>query len=190
MLKELFENCLSGPWITGNNDTQYKIDNGILYFQCSISASDWLSNFDFPIEPYKDGPIEWYGHKGFIDTWKANRDKLLHEIVTNNVTTIVGYSRGAAIALLAHEDCIYNNIKVKTYAFGCPRVVWMPNKELSTRWDDFTRIKVRGDIVTNLPPWLFGYKHVGKEIKIGPGAFPWPSHHEPKEYISYIEKIQ
>ena len=189
MLKELFSKCLLGPWITGNDDTQYKIENSILYFQCSNSKSDWISNFDFPIGPYKDGTIKWYGHRGFINTWKSIRDKILNEIVGSNVTTIVGYSRGAAIALLAHEDCIFNNIKVKTYAFGCPRVVWMPDKELSTRWNDFTRIKVRGDIITNVPPWLFGYKHVGKEIKLGKCKFPWPTHHEPKEYILYIEKM-
>jgi len=190
MLKELFTNCLEGPWKIAGIDTQYKIFNKVLYFQCSNSLMDWKRNFDFPAIPYKDQPIKWCAHKGFVWAWKLARQEILSDIENNPINMIVGYSHGAALAVLAHEDLWFNNKSIITYTFGGPRVVWMPNKKILSRWNGLTRIKLNGDIVTNLPPWLLGYKHVGIEMKLGNKHFiPKAKYHEPEQYLNALEGI-
>jgi hypothetical protein len=188
MLKELFTNCLEGPWKTAGIDTQYKIQYRTLYFQGSNSLIDWKSNFDFPAIPYKNQPIKWYAHRGFVWAWKLARQEILMDIEQYKVNTIVGYSHGAALATLAHEDLWFNDKSVITYTFGGPRVVWMPNRKILNRWNGLTRIKVNGDIVTNLPPWLLGYKHIGIEMKTGDKHFiPRIKYHELNNYMKNLD---
>ena len=85
---------------------------------------------------------------------------------------ISGYSHGGAIAALAHEYVWFNRPdlrdNIEGYAFEPPRVFWgwkIP-KALKERWNGFRVYRNGQDIVTHVPPVLFGYHHVGKMIHI------------------------
>jgi hypothetical protein len=86
---------------------------------------------------------------------------------------IVGYSHGAAIATLCHEYVWFNRPDLRHdlqgYGFGCPRCFWgwFMNKELKERWENFHPVRNINDIVTHVPPRIFGFRHVNKVIKIG-----------------------
>lgn len=188
---ELFNKCLCGPWKTVGNDIQYKIVSNTIYFCPSNSDIDWKTNFNFPAIPYKNQAIKWYAHKGYVKAWKSARDIILKEMLYYNVITIVGYSFGAAIATLAHEDFMYTYPcnKVQTIVFGSPRVLWLPSKKILSRWNDLIRVKVSGDIVTNVPFSIFGFKHVGNKYLLGKYKFPWWTHHRPEEYIELLKEM-
>jgi hypothetical protein len=206
--KELFQKCLAAPYVTIGDDFQYFYDGErTIYFQCSSSDADWRKNLDFfpiPVKPYKG--CTWYAHRGFVKVWKSVRDTILpivKEIYSNGfVPRIVGYSHGAAIAALAHEDIIFNielgkqedifindveqnHFYPETLVFGCPRVVWL-SKSVAWRFDSIDNYQVIGDMVTHMPPKLFGYRDFGTKIKLG-NWFPiWPWRHEPKNYLRYL----
>ena len=212
--KELFQQCLDAPYVTIGDDFQYWYDGErTIYFQCSSSDSDWKKNLDFfpiPIKPYKDMPITWYAHRGFVKVWKSVRDTILpivKEIYAKRfVPRIIGYSHGAAIAVLAHEDIAFNlcdlitsnnlidifrstisgnELIPETLIFGCPRVIWLSKSSL-WRFSSIDNYQVQGDIVTHVPPKLFGYRHIGNILKLG-NWFPiWPWRHEPKNYLRFL----
>ena len=192
-LKSLFERCLSIQYIHLNeNSADYaceKIDNVLyIYFQWSHGKEDWKNNFSFAVKPYRGMDIKWYCHGGFLKVWKTIKDNIDKSIFDNiEKVVIVGYSHGAAIASLCHEWIWFNypNLRenITGYGFGCPRVYWnwfwkFP-KELQERWKNFHPIRNCSDIVTHLPPTLFGFRHVNKVIKIHSDwhKFPIKSHY-------------
>ena len=188
--RELFEETIRGPWKTAGLGVQYRvIKNGKhawLYFRQTASKADWRSNFDAWIEPYKDMPSPWKAHEGFARAWKSARDKIFKAVGNPETLTISGYSRGGAIATLAHEDFTFHGLSVTTYAFGAPRVVWMPSKTVASRFNLLFRIRARGDLVTKLPPWLMGYRHVGSDKPAGIWMPPNPWAHKPEHYMGVL----
>lgn len=175
-LSKLFYDCLKVDYqdISGV-DYAYKRDDSTLYlyFEDSDGRVDWLKNLDFPIRPYKRmGKIAWRAHRGFLRAWEkvVGVIKPLIEDKSVNTIIIVGYSHGGAIAVLCHEYAWYNRPDIKDnifgYGFGAPRVLWGRIK-CKERWKNFTVIKNVNDLVTRLPPWIFGYRHVGTLLKIG-----------------------
>lgn len=178
--------CVTG---TVGNETQYgiKIEENKLYliFQGSVQKEDWLYNFDFMVKPYKNMPTKWYVHKGFANCWKLARDEIL-EIVENTIENrqliILGYSHGAGLALLAHEFFEYNGYSPVTYGFGCPRILWLPKKEILKRFRNVTLVRRKGDLVTHVPFSWLGFVHATKLLKIGSKAFIWWKRHLIKEY--------
>lgn len=143
-----------------------------LSFCGSVSKLDWLQNFSFWKVPYKDMPVKWRAHAGFVTKWKSIRDNVLALLALDVVDEIQirGYSQGAAVALLAHEDMAfhYPMKKVESWLFGCPRVFArrIPGV-LIDRCHGVTRVTNGGDIVTGVPPWWMWYIHMGAEIRIG-----------------------
>lgn len=206
MLKELYESTLIGPWSTIGDDVQYRIETNLssitLHLQGSVSKRDWLNNFNFPAIPYKRMEYKWYAHRGFINMWKSARDKIIGEIQQEIINiqeqskvesiTVVGYSQGAALSVLAHEDIYYTfpelQSVLKTYTFAGPRVFWFPNKVLKERLYNILHIGKRGDIVTYVPPSIFGFTHCYKKQKIGKWKFPWWINHLPEKYITDLTK--
>jgi hypothetical protein len=192
--KEAFNRCADwNPknWNRTSSGIQYKMEsytNSLLriFFQPSNEWSDWNYNLDFPAKSYRTANPKWYAHRGFIKAWREVEPILLPLMKSYKNVEIFGYSHGAAIATLAHESAVFNGVNVETIVFGCPRVCWMLSKIVRSRWTHFTRYQVRGDIVGMVPPWILGYTHVGKTIKIGPFHFPWPSRHEPGYYNKYL----
>jgi len=194
--KETFLSATSGPWRTAGDDVQYRIADDSeairLYFQCTVSESDWLHNFDVAIEPYRAMPCSWAAHRGFVRLWRSVRDGLLSEVeallaARARPITVAGYSQGAALATLAHEDIGFNVLGsvVRGAGFGTPRVVWGWLTD-DRRWAAFHRWNVRGDIVSALPPSAMGYRHVGVRHDLGTFAFPSAERHKPEYYEQWL----
>ncbi len=176
-LSELFKECLNKQYAIANNGVSYAIEYDKttlkIWFQWSVEISDWLYNFDFPAQAYRDTPKRWYIHRGFKKAWKSIEDDIKFALTSELITEvqIVGYSHGAALAMLCHEFCGYHRpeLKITGYGFGCPQILWgLYGKDILSRWDGFTVIRNYDDIVTHLPPQILGYKHVGEVVDLTP----------------------
>lgn len=161
-----------------------------LFFEKSNGAEDWRNNLDFPAKPYREMNELWFVHRGFLRVFKALEPVLAPLICDKSVRRIVlsGYSHGAALCLLAHEYAVFHRPelaeRIEGYGFGCPRVVWGPlKKRLKKRFKHFTVVRDRNDIVTHLPPALFGYRHVGTMLSIGDGDYSPIDAHRPENYL-------
>ena len=171
----LFKRCLNAKYISTSESGDYaiEVDGNTLYilFEWSDGAEDWRNNFDFPAKPYKRMTERWFCHRGFLRVWKAMRDEIenrvaetlqKHENISN--ITIVGYSHGGAMALFATEDMMYlygAKFAVSGYGFGAPRVLWgyVP-KAVRERISAFVTVRNIPDIVTHLPPKIFGFRDI------------------------------
>lgn len=188
MISEIFDRAVKGPWSTGGLDVQYRVemteDEAFLFFQGSVSMSDWIYNG--MVEPYRDMEHPWKAHKGFVLLYKSIADMVanLLKVAPVGRLTVAGYSQGAALATLAHEDMKYRNPgwTVRTFAFGSPRVLWCPDGHVQALFGDIQRYSLRGDPVPMLPPAIIGYRHVGEENMIGPVAFTFPTNHNVGKY--------
>ena len=187
-MRNLFKRCLNAKYTSTveSGDYAIEVDGNTLYilFEWSDDAEDWINNFDFPAKPYKRMTDIWFCHRGFLKVWKAMQNEIEvgvaqalreHPEITN--ITIVGYSHGGAIALLATEDMTYlygEKFNVSGYGFGAPRVLWgyIP-KAVRERISAFVTVRNIPDMVTHLPPKIFGYqdiniKEIGEEGKYKP----------------------
>lgn len=169
-----------------------------IFFEWSNGKTDWINNFDFPAKPYRDMKDRWYAHRGFLKVWKVIEPHLESAIKDPGIETIkiAGYSHGAAIALLCHEYCKFNrpDCKVTGTGFGAPRVIWgFLKPSVKRRFEDFTVVRNKTDIVTHVPPAIFGYRHPEGMLEIG-DSVPCNSidAHRPEEYtkslINYEEE--
>lgn len=185
-ISDMFYECAyKNNWKTTGDDVDYKFKETrnelIIFFSPSNSLVDWKRNFMFKKCPYKDMQIPYKVHRGFLKAWKEVADIIIkkvtefehgdpHDDLVNsrykyNVITIVGYSHGAAIAQLCHEAVWYhrpdlrNTVNFVTYAFEPPRIFGhynMPDN-LKERWKNCILMRTNNDIVTHLPPKIFGY---------------------------------
>ena len=156
-----------------DGDYAYTINGNTLYlfFQQTKGSTDWKNNFKFPAKAYKDSETTLYVHSG--------------------------YSHGAALAGLCHEYIWFNRPdlregeKLQTYAFGCPRFLFGPlKKEIKERFKNFYPFRNHTDIVTHVPPVIFGYRHVGNLIKIGKDQKYSPvDSHRDYAYIEALEEL-
>jgi hypothetical protein len=170
-------------------------DTLTIRFEWSNGKTDWINNFDFPAQPYRDMENKWYAHRGFLKVWKVIEPHLVDAIGDPDIKVIeiAGYSHGAAIALLCHEYCKFNrpDCTVTGYGFGCPRVVWgFMGKAVKKRFEGFMVIRNKRDIVTHVPPAIFGYRHPSAILKLDDGV-PCNSidAHRPEEYIQCLDKL-
>lgn len=165
---------------------QFKEEDDTLYifFEPSEGKLDWKHNFQFGKQPYRKMTVPFKVHRGFCDCWKEIELLIVRKIKETTVRNskidwkwqkiiIVGYSHGGALAMLCHECCVFHRSdiidNIKTIAFDGPRVfagLWV-SKKLKPRWKNFRLIRNHNDLVTHVPPKLFGYSHVGKIIHIG-----------------------
>lgn len=171
-------------------------------FQGTVSISDWIKNFKFwatPLfyvrRPYKNmGNKIWFAHAGFVECYKSVREIIYNEIGSfKDITEIIisGYSQGAAITILCHEDMMYNYpyLNIRSYVFASPKVIWWPfSWNVKERLDGLTIINARGDIVAAVPPIFFGYAHVAEEkIKFGPYRYlPLAKYHKKEYYLKHL----
>lgn len=211
-----YDLCLHANYKHLDNDADYAVvfdkTDGALYllFQWSHSTLDRFSNLDFfprTTKPYKSMEVKWKCHRGFQRVWKTiEKDIEASGILSNtNIKRIscIGYSHGAAIAAFAHEYCWYHRPDLRnnilSLGFGAPRIFFgRMKKELKERWNMFFPIRSNNDIVTHVPPRLFGFRHVNKVTTFSgtplirqKGEEKWPRcvvSHTASNYIQNIEK--
>ncbi len=201
-LSGYFKRCVYRDYIHIESGGDYAVDRIgstiYIYFEGSDDVADWVNNFDFPAKPYKRmGRAVWFAHRGFMRVWKSIESHLENVIKDKTVRNIVviGYSHGAALAVLCHEYIWYNRPdlrnKIKGYGFGCPRVFWgIKTKKLAQRWERFTVIRNLDDIVTHVPPAIFGFSHVGAMLKVGEkGKYSRVEAHMSENMITELEKL-
>lgn len=200
-LKTLFQRTLEAPYVQlQENAASYyaerKQDTLYLFFEASNGATDWKNNFDFPAKPYRDMRERWYAHRGFLRVFKTIEPHIAPYVADGAVKRVVvsGYSHGAALALLCHEYCVYRRPDIASgvsgFGFGCPRVAWgFLRKAVKARFKNFTVVRNGRDVVTHLPPWLFGYRHVGRLLHIGrEGKWNGVDSHRPENYRSSLSR--
>ena len=157
--------------------------NGALYifFEPSDGKEDWRNNFAYWRRPYKEMDIGYRVHGGFLRCWKTVDDIVIAKVTEIGADGhykwksiyVVGYSHGGALAALCHECIWYHRPDLRAeglegYGFEAPRIFagFFMKKELKERWAHFTVYRNNMDIVTHLPPLVFGFRHVGKMVKI------------------------
>lgn len=143
-----------------------------IYFEKSNGATDWKNNFNFPAKPYRDMKNLWFCHRGFLKVWKSIEPYITEEILNPEIKfiNIVGYSHGGAIAQLCYEYVKFNrpDVEVTGVGFGAPRVFWgFASEKVTNRFKGFIVVRNGEDIVTKMPPWFFGFRHVGEIMQIG-----------------------
>lgn len=220
-LKDLFNNILkySDRYIHTDNDGDYFIevigDTIFIYFEESDSWADWMSNFDFLSTAYKNSEQPWKCHRGFLRVWKTMKDTIEkyvedvivarkkiykvdkeHNLLINRIVC-AGYSHGAALCGLCVEDLVYlfkdkYCIDVCGYGFGCPKFTQsrLP-KNVIERFNNFYPIRNGKDLVTYIPPTIFGYTHGCQNImKIKPTKkYNCIDAHRPESYTTELENL-
>ena len=125
--------------------------------------------------------IPYFVHGGFLKCWKAVEDIVIEKIKEKgangaykwNRVIVVGYSHGAALAALCHECVWFHREDLRIFGlqgvgFDGPRIYagFKVRRAIAERWEHFTMYRNCNDIVTHLPPVLFGFRHVGNLIEI------------------------
>ena len=178
-LSQLFYRCTHRAYIHVENSGDYATERRgrtlYIYLECSDGMEDWKNNFDFPAKAYcRMGRVTWFAHRGFLKVWKTLEAYLAREILDASVQKIitVGYSHGAALAVLCHEYVWYHRPDLRPviegYGFGCPRVLWgLRSREITRRWERFAVVRNLDDVVTHVPPAILGFFHVGELLTVG-----------------------
>lgn len=197
-LEHLFLQCISrdyeNTWANVSYATERIGGELRIWFQSSNGALDWMRNLDFPARPYGDCKSLWFCHRGFLGAWREVRPHLVDTISDTSVDriTIVGYSHGAAVALLCHEYACFNRPDIADhingFGFGCPRVVWGPTpRAVRNRFTNFLVVRNLDDFVTHLPPAFFGFHHVSPVLEIGTkGRYTDIDAHRPLSYLDSL----
>ncbi len=174
-----FSETVDVIWTHKNKDTstEYNIyeDDKVLRisFRGSTSDMDWKQNFMIWKKPYKHMKKLFFVHAGFLKKYKSVRDDIMPRIVDARYAgkhiEIRGYSQGAALAILCHEDVLFFcQYLAQTSVFGCPRVFSIFNgKVLTSRMFNVVRYQNGNDAVTKIPFLWMLYRHYGKSINIG-----------------------
>lgn len=169
-LLELFNTCLTISYEQIGSEVNYAFveekDTLYIYFECSASKQDWKANFDFKRVVY-DGLFKV--HRGFYECYYQVRNIILDKVYSKDweEVIVIGYSHGSTLCGFATQDIRYHfpNLKLHGYGFESPRFVKV-KKELKYMWNDFTVIRNGTDIVTHVPPKIFGFSDVGTMLKI------------------------
>lgn len=205
-LLSLFQACLSADYREVENAASYayerkETEEGIaltLFFEQSNGRVDWLNNLDFVARPYEEMDPPWRCHAGFLKVFKSLLLYLEPHLRDPAVTcvTVVGYSHGAALALLFHEYVWYHRPDLRErlsgFGFGCPRVLYgCVGPEIAPRWERFYVVRNEDDLVTHLPPRFAGYCHVGNLITVGEaGRYSSVDAHRPESYLAELERLE
>lgn len=213
-LHELFNTLNMIPYITTEGGVDYQfVEEGsrlYIYFEGSKQKVDWLRNFTFPARPYKDMGIPYRVHRGFLKCWKEIEDIIIAKITEKDGENykydsiiVAGYSHGGALAQFCHE-CVWfwrPDIRNRcwSYGFEAPRIFFgKMNPELRERWANYILVRNHKDLVTHVPPKIFGFKdlgavlHVGRfqdyrDFKVKPNLECIKSHYPQKVYDSLAE---
>lgn len=195
-LLKLFLSCLDADYTDAEGGGSYAtVRDGerlYIFFEKSNGYEDWWNNLSYRAVPRGRKNDGWLCHEGFLKVFEGirpNIEKAIKSPTVKNIVT-VGYSHGAALALLCHEYIWYTRVDLRNsiagYGFGCPRVVWGRVKNEKQRWRNFYVIRNIDDIVTHVPPAIFGYMHKGNLIEIGNGDKNGIDAHRAENYIATL----
>lgn len=141
----------------------------VVAFRGTESARDAMTDAD---ARRVRGPFGGSVHRGFKRglsvVWPAMIEHFEHAVAEHGAASTVlltGHSLGAALATLAAAELAERGLKVSgLYTFGSPRVGdWRFARALEG-WlgaDRIFRTVNNNDVVTRVPPWFTGYRHVG-----------------------------
>lgn len=193
---ELFKECLNTKYVAAGCCANYAVrqSGGTLYifFEKSVGTNDWKNNFSFSAKRYEG----LFVHSGFLSVWEKILPQIKEHIFDQSIKSIIvtGYSHGAAIALLCHLFLQKHRPDIKSsvqsYGFGCPRVLFgLSRKKAKQYFKNFTVVRNIDDIVTHLPPAIFGYFHVGNMLKIGKkGTYSRVDAHREANILKELQK--
>lgn len=197
-LSSLFLRCLNIEYTKVENDASFATeaicDTLYVYFECSNGKIDWKNNLDFPVKKCTQA-CSFFCHRGFNRVWESAKEHISKYILDKRFKSIVvvGYSHGAALALLCYEYAYASRKDLRAlmgYGFGCPRVLWgFKRKKARVIWNNFTVVRNIDDIVTHVPSAVFGYYHTGKLLKIGKrGLYSKIDAHRPENILRELRK--
>lgn len=191
-----FETCLRAKYIVVENDGSYMLsrtgDKLSIYFEGSNGHVDWKNNFNFPAKPYREMKNMWFCHRGFLKVWKSIEKHICGDIADPTIKEIevIGYSHGGAIAQLCYEYVKFNrpDVKASGFGFGAPRVFWgFARKAVRERFKGFVVVRNGRDLVTHVPPVLFGFHHICDVVEIGESLGLIADHYQ-NRYICGLTK--
>lgn len=167
----------------------------LIIFRGTDSVKNWKNNFLFCKKtiPYGNKNTKIRVHSGFLNSYQSVREQIRNKIPQGICKILItGHSLGAALGLLCAVDMQYNfkNADIEVFAFGCPAV---GNKAFVRSYNKrvFKTLRVTNgnDIVTKLPPKIFGYRHAGINIHTGPLSLPFIlsfERHRPESYYKSL----
>jgi triacylglycerol lipase len=140
----------------------------VVAFRGSSSVEDFKNDALIAKTEAHGGGVHSGFHRALSSTWPAI-DRALEKIGGDKPVLFTGHSLGGGLATLAASAHAERGGRVEgVYLYGCPRVgdarfVAAYNARLG----DKTFLHVNDeDIVTRLPPGLFGYAEVGNEKRV------------------------
>ncbi len=115
-------------------------------------------------------------HRGFLEKYNAVRPEVLARVARADAKRVrlIGHSGGAALVGIAFIDLRsrYPQLEIDAVTYGMVRVFNRSGQKWFAPYrNDFLRIVNGRDPFPNIPPALFGYRHVGRLIRIG--RRPW-----------------
>jgi acetyl esterase/lipase len=119
---------------------------------------------------------------------------ILQELVDSNPKEIilVGHSAGGAMASLAFIDIkhLYPDTPLNAVTFGMLRVFNAEgDRWYSTYRDNFIRVVNGRDPIPNMPPVLFGYRHIGRLVRTGSRPF-WKIYSIKDHHPGYSDELE
>ena len=197
-LRQLFLTCLEADYkhTDGNGSYATLRDGELLYlfFEKSNGGADWINNLSYRAANRGRLGERWFCHEGFLRVFNDILPEIEYEIADRTVRKIVtvGYSHGAALALLCQEHIWYTRPDVSddcyAYGFGCPRVIFGTVPREGERWRNFYIVRNIDDLVTHLPPKALGYRHVGRLLEIGrAGKYTAIDAHREENYLLELQ---
>lgn len=157
-------------------DLRIEKNNVFVCFRGTNNLADWKRNLNLNMGKYPIDSGNMF-HLGFLSEWLSVKQDIiskLDDVITNEKDVIdsvifTGHSSGGCISAISVYD-IHKIIKKKyglnskVVTFGSPMFA---NKEFRSYVDshlDYTRFKLSGDIVPNLPILFDQYVNVGNGV--------------------------
>lgn len=128
------------------------------------SVPQWASNLEVKYDKWIQGRV----HRGFHQRFLEVRDRVLSWIDSSPTSylTLTGHSMGGAVATLMASFVRHTrpDKKVTLITFGSPRVGDQTFARFvdSQLGDHIQRVMNKYDMVTEVPPKVLGYRHVGR----------------------------
>ena len=109
-LSAIFRRCLFVPYREVEEGASFALartGNALtVYLECSNGVLDWKNNIDFPaVARLRNGARVFLCHRGFLRVFSALLPHIADALADPTLREIrtVGYSHGAALAVLLHE---------------------------------------------------------------------------------------